>query len=104
MKAVIVVGGKQYLVSKGQKLSVEKMNAAVGDTVSFDQVLLTTDGSNTMVGQPAVAGVSVTAKVLRQYRDDKVTVLKYKPKVRYRRKYGHRQPLTEIEVTAVAER
>lgn len=102
MKAVIVVGGKQYLVSKGQKLSVEKMNAAVGDTVSFDQVLLTTDGNNTMVGQPAVAGAKVTAKVLRQYAGAKVTVLKYKPKVRYRRKFGHRQSLTEIEVTKIA--
>lgn len=101
MFAVIAIGGKQYRVSPGQKLRVEKLSSPDGKTFSVEQVLLVDDGQQPKIGQPVVTGAKVEAKVLRQYRGDKVTVLKYKPKVRYRKKFGHRQSLTEIEVTKI---
>lgn len=102
MVAVIDFGGKQYLVTPGQKLTLEKVpDATDGETVTFDRVLLVVDGKTTKVGQPLVAGAKVQGKLLKHYRGPKVTVLKYKPKVRYRKKYGHRQSLSSVEVTAI---
>ncbi|MBI5404915.1 MAG: 50S ribosomal protein L21 [Candidatus Kerfeldbacteria bacterium] len=103
MVAVIEFGGKQYLVAAGQKVTLEKIpDVAAGGTVTFDRVLLTADKGKAKIGQPTVTGATVTGKVLKQFRGDKVTVLKYKPKVRYRKKYGHRQSLTQVEITKIS--
>ncbi len=102
MVAVIEFGGKQYLVSPGQKVTLEKVpDVKDGGTVTFERVLLIADKGQAKIGQPLVEGAKVSGKVLKHFRGDKVTVLKYKPKVRYRRKFGHRQSLTDIEITAV---
>ena len=101
--AVIQTGGKQYLVSQGQELRVEKLPLEVGATVEFDALLVSdTEGKNTKVGTPIVGGVKVKASVLAQDRADKVSVIKYKPKVRYRRNVGHRQPFTKIKIDHIA--
>jgi large subunit ribosomal protein L21 len=101
--AVIQTGGKQYLVSEGQELRVEKLPLEVGATVEFDALLVSDlEGKNTKVGTPTVGGVKVKASVLAQDRADKVSVVKYKPKVRYRRNVGHRQPFTKIKIDQIA--
>ncbi|MBI4093288.1 MAG: 50S ribosomal protein L21 [Candidatus Kerfeldbacteria bacterium] len=102
MFAVIQHAGKQYFVAAGQKLSVEKLAGDPGHSISIDNVLLIVDGQKIQLGQPFLEKASVKATILRQYRGPKVTVLKYKPKVRYRRKFGHRQGLTEVEITSIA--
>jgi large subunit ribosomal protein L21 len=99
MFAVIETGGKQYKVAPGQKLKIEKVEAKEGDGVIFDKVLLIADGENVKIGAPYVAGAKVEAKVLKQGRRDKVIVFKYHSKTRYRKKKGHRQPFTEVEIT-----
>lgn len=98
--AVIKTGGKQYLVEPGKWYNFEKIDAEVGKTVIFDEVLLHIDGSNVTVGKPTV-GIKVTGKVLDQFKDDKVTVLKYKKRKRIRKKTGHRQNLTKVEITKI---
>lgn len=99
--AVIKTGGKQYKVSKGDKLKIEKIKGEVGEKVEFDQVLLHSDanGSKLTIGQPVIKDMKVEAKILEQGRAPKTTVIKYKRKTRYRRKYGHRQPFTQVEIT-----
>lgn len=97
--AVIKTGAKQYLVSADQKLKIEKLPGEVGSTITFDEVLMTVDGPSVNVGAPMVKGAKVTAKITRQGRDKKILVVKYKPKVRYRKKQGHRQEFTEVEIT-----
>jgi large subunit ribosomal protein L21 len=99
--AVIKTGGKQYRVTPGEKLKIEKLEAKAGDTVTFDQVLMTVDGETMKLGTPTVAGASVTAKVLEQGRAPKVIVFKYKSKTRRRKKNTHRQPFTEVEITTI---
>jgi len=101
--AVIQTGGKQYVVEPGKRYRFEKIAGNEGDAVSFDRVLLTfgTSGEEVRVGTPTVAGTTVAGKILRQARARKVEVIKYKAKSRYRRKYGHRQHFTEVEVSAV---
>lgn len=99
--AVIETGGKQYKISVGQKLKVEKLGANTGDSLSFDKVLLTADGEDVKVGQPYISGVKVEAKVLKQGRADKVIVFRYHSKTRYRKKKGHRQAFTELEITGI---
>lgn len=101
MFAVVAIGGKQYLVSPGQRLHVDALSAAAGSSVRFGSVLLVDDDGRYQVGQPHVTGAAVEAKVLRQYRGDKVTVLKYKSKIRYRKKFGHRQSKTELEIVGI---
>lgn len=102
MFAVISTGGKQYLVTEGQKLKVEKLDLELGATVTLDTLLVSDEsGSAVKVGTPLVAGGSVTAKVLTHGKGDKVSVIKYKRKVRYRRNVGHRQPFTEIQIEAI---
>lgn len=98
--AVIKTGGKQYLVSEGQKLKVEKLNMKEGQNVDFDQVLLYAEGENVEIGMPTL-NKKITAKVLAQGRSKKVRVVKYKPKVRYHKVYGHRQPFTEVEIQKI---
>ena len=100
MYAVIATGGKQYRVSEGDVLSIEKIEVEDGATVTFD-VLLLSDGEDVRIGNPVVDGVKVEAKVLEQTRGEKIIVYKYKSKKDYHRKQGHRQPYTKIEITKV---
>lgn len=97
--AVIRTGGKQYLVSPGTKLRIEKLASTEGNEVIFDQVLLTDNSAKLAVGKPTLDGVKVTAKRLKDARHDKIVVVKFKNKTRYRVKRGHRQPYTEVEIT-----
>ena len=99
--AVLVTGGKQYTAKVGQVLTVEKLDIPAGQEVRFDQVLMLRDDEGTTVGTPVVAGAQVRGKVVRQDRGPKIIVFKYKPKVRYRRKTGHRQFQTHVLVQAI---
>ena len=99
--AVIETGGKQYRVSAGDKLKVEKLAAEAGGNVSFKSVLLVVDGDKADIGTPHVKGATVEAKVLRDARARKVIVFKYHSKARYRKKKGHRQHFTEVEITKI---
>ena len=101
MHAIIVTGGKQYKVTEGDVLYVEKLPNEAGDTVTFDQVLAVIDGDKATFGQPTVAGASVQANVVKNGKGKKVIVFKYKHKKNYKRKQGHRQPYTKIEITKV---
>ncbi|MCR4314197.1 MAG: 50S ribosomal protein L21 [Candidatus Uhrbacteria bacterium] len=101
--AVIQTGGKQYLVREGQELKIEKLNSEVGANVDFDVLLVSDEeGTTTHVGTPTLSGAKVTAVILDQGRADKVSVIKYKSKVRYRRNVGHRQPFTKIKIEKIA--
>ena len=101
MYAVIVTGGKQYKVSEGDTLFIEKLTAEEGEAVTFDQVLMVGDGDKVTVGAPAVEGATVEAKVLKNGKAKKIYVFKMKRKKNYRRKKGHRQPYTKIEITKI---
>ena len=101
MLAIFETGGKQYLVSKGDKIQVEKLETDEGKNVTFDKVLFTSTGTDANVGKPFIAGATVQGKVLKQGRGKKIHVLKYKNKSKYRRKIGARQFFTEIEITKV---
>jgi large subunit ribosomal protein L21 len=101
--AVIQTGGKQYKVSEGDVISVEKLPEEEGKTVTFSDVLLADDGKSTKVGTPLVVGISVSGKVLEQGRDKKISVIKFKSKSRYFRNKGHRQPFTKIEITKIGK-
>ena len=102
MKAVIVTGGKQYTVAEGDVLYIEKLNVEADATVKFDQVLAVLDGENTKIGAPVVAGAAVEAKVIKNGKGKKITILTYKPKKGEKRKMGHRQPYTKVEITKIA--
>ena len=101
MYAVIETGGKQYKVSKGDVIYIEKLDVEAGAKVSFDKVLLIGEGSDVKVGAPAVEGVSVSGKVIKNDKAKKVVVYKYKPKKGYHKKQGHRQPYTKVEITKI---
>ena len=101
MYAVVVTGGKQYKAQVGQTLTIEKLDVATGQDVEFDQVLMISDGAEVTVGTPTVTCAKVIGKVVRQDRGPKIIVFKYKPKVRYRRKTGHRQSQTHVLVNAI---
>ncbi len=102
MYAVVVTGGKQYKVAEGDVLYVEKLTADFDSTVELDNVLLVgKDNGETVVGKPMVEGAKVTAKVLAQGKAKKVVVFKYKPKKDYRKKQGHRQPYTKIQIEKI---
>ena len=101
MFAIVEIGGKQYKVSPGDKLKVEKLEAAEGEAVNFDKVLLTADGEKVAVGSPYISGAIVEGKVVRQARNKKIIVFKYSSKTRYRKKKGHRQFYTEVEIVKV---
>lgn len=99
MLAVIKTGGKQYLVSPGQKIKIEKLDKKEGTEVAFDEVLLLEKQNHIEIGTPFVSGAKVLAKVLRHAKADKVIVFKYKAKKRFQKKRGHRQLFTEVEIT-----
>ncbi|MDD4531751.1 MAG: 50S ribosomal protein L21 [Candidatus Pacebacteria bacterium] len=101
MLAVIKTGGKQYRVSPKDKLKIEKLDLEEGKEVIFDQVLLVENGKEIAIGEPLVKGATVTAKVLKQDRADKVMTFKKKAKKRYKVKKGHRQSYTEVEIVEI---
>ena len=102
MYAVVETGGKQYKVSEGQTIEVEKLPYEVGETIRLDRVLLVAkDGAEVRVGQPTVEGAAVSATVLDHKRGRKIIVFKYRPKVRYRRKQGHRQTYTHLRIDEI---
>ncbi len=102
MKAVIVTGGKQYTVAEGDILFIEKLNAEENAVVKFDEVLAVLDGENSKIGAPVVEGAAVEAKVVKNGKGKKITILKYKPKKNEKKKMGHRQPYTKVEITKIA--
>ena len=102
MKADIVTGGKQYTVSEGDVLYIEKLNAEAEETVKFDQVLAVLDGENSKIGAPVVEGAAVEAKVVKNGKGKKIVVFKYKAKKNEKSKMGHRQPYTKVEITKIA--
>ena len=102
MKAVIVTGGKQYTVAEGDVLFIEKLNAEENTVVKFDEVLAVLDGENSKIGAPVVEGATVEAKVVKNGKGKKITILKYKPKKNEKKKMGHRQPYTKVEITKIA--
>jgi large subunit ribosomal protein L21 len=101
MYAVIESGGKQYRVELGNELEVDKLDAAPGETVEIDRVLLVADGDSSQIGRPMVDGALVSASIVRQDRGDKIIVFKYRPKARTRVKRGHRQDLTVIRIADI---
>jgi large subunit ribosomal protein L21 len=101
MYAVFKTGGKQYRASTGDVIKVEKIEAEKGATIELDQVLMVGEGEDVKVGTPFLEGGKVTAKVLDQGRGDKIKVIKFKRRKNYRRKMGHRQYFTQIEITGI---
>jgi len=101
MYAIIVTGGKQYKVEVGQELYIEKLSAEAESKITFDEVLSVSNDSGLIVGTPTVAGATVSAKVLKNGKAKKITVFTYKPKKNEKRKMGHRQPYTKVEITAI---
>jgi large subunit ribosomal protein L21 len=99
--AIIETGGKQYRVSVGDRLAVEKLPVEPGTEITFERVLMVGGDGPAKIGAPAVPGASVIARVEDQFRGDKIIVFKYKPKKRYRRRLGHRQSLTRIAITGI---
>ena len=96
--AIIVTGGKQYNVSEGDTLFIEKLDVNAGDAVVFDQVLAIVDGENTKFGTPVVEGAKVDATVVKNGKGKKIRIFKYTPKKGYRKRQGHRQPYTKVEI------
>lgn len=102
MYAVVVTGGKQYRVSEGDVIYVEKLNAEVESTVELDNVLVVSkENGETVFGKPVVEGAKVTAKVVAQGKNKKVIVFKFKRKLDYRKKQGHRQPYTKLQIEKI---
>jgi len=99
--AIIETGGKQYKVSQGQKIKVEKLDAAEGGNFIFDKVLLVADDKEIKIGTPYIEGAKIEAKLLKQGRDKKKIVFRYHSKTRYRKKKGHRQHFTEVETVSI---
>ena len=102
MYAVFVTGGKQYRATAGDVLRIEKLDVNEGATVSFDKVLLVSNGDKVTVGAPYVKGGAVTAKVLAQGRGDKIRIVKFRRRKHYRKQQGHRQSFTEVKIEGVA--
>lgn len=101
MYAIIKTGGKQYRVQEGDILRVEKLNAEEGQEIEFDEVLAVSKDDGLTIGTPCVEGAKVEAKILGQGKGEKVIVFKYKAKKNYRKKQGHRQPFTEVQITKI---
>lgn len=100
--AIIETGGKQYRVSVGDRISVERLAAEAGGDITIDRVLLLGGDGATRIGMPVVEGATVTAHVDDHFRGEKIVVFKYKAKKRYRRRIGHRQELTRLTITGIA--
>lgn len=103
MYAVVVTGGKQYRVMQGEVLRVELLDAEPGAEVVFDQVLLLGDGESIVVGQPTVAGATVSATIKRHGRADKIKIVKFRRRKHHRKQMGHRQHFSEVEITGIAK-
>jgi len=101
MYAIIETGGKQYKVQEGDVIFIEKLDAEVDSNVVFDKVLAVSNEGNLTFGKPTVEGASVSAKVIGQGKGKKIIVFKYKPKKGYRRKNGHRQPYTKVQIEKI---
>ena len=106
--AVIKTGGKQYVVSKGDTITIEKLPATpqgdlkTGDTIVFDEVLLVDNGSDTTIGAPSIKGAEVKGTVVSAGKGEKIEVVKYKPKSRYYKRVGHRQPLLKVKIDSIS--
>ena len=101
MYAVVATGGKQYKVQEGDILRVEKLEGEVGATVTFDKVLMTSNGEEVSLGAPLLEGAEVTGEIVEQGKAKKIIVFKYKRRKRYRRTQGHRQPFTAVKISAI---
>lgn len=99
--SIVKIGKSQYQVQKGQVFDVEKLDGKKGDKVVFDDVLLTSKKGKTKIGKPFLKGEKVEAKIVEQFKDKKIKIFKYTAKSRYRRKMGHRQQLTKLQVTKI---
>ena len=104
MYAVVTTGNRQYRVSPGDTIHVEKLTGAVGDTVALTNVQLVGQGAEVTIGAPAVAGVRVEAQITAQKRGKKIIIFKHRRRKGYRRKQGHRQSLTSLKITAIYSR
>ena len=102
MYAVFRTGGKQYRARQGERLRIEKLDAAIGDAVAFEDVLLVGEGAQVKVGAPLVKGGKVEAKVVSQGRADKIMIIKFRRRKHYKRVQGHRQSFTEVEITGIS--
>lgn len=101
MYAIIETGSKQYKVTPGQTIAVEQLNIAEGNQIELDKVLLVADGEKITVGKPSIKGAKVLATSIGNRKQKKIIVFKYKPKVRYRRKIGHRQSYTQLNINEI---
>jgi len=101
--AIVETGGKQYRVAPGQKIDVDRLAVAAGEDIELSKVLLIADGKDTIVGSPTIEGAKVVATCLSEAKSHKVIVFKYKPKVRYRRKKGHRQIYSKLEIKEIVK-
>ncbi len=101
MYAVIKTGGKQYKVSEGDEIIIEKLNVEEGSAVTFDEVFAIVDGEEVKIGQPKVEGAKVTGSVVKNGKGPKIRIFKYKHKTNYRRRMGHRQPFTKVKIEKI---
>ena len=101
MYAIIKTGGKQYKVSEGDEIIVEKLGVEEGEKVTFEEVLAIVDGEKVKIGQPKVEGAKVTGSVVKNGKGPKIRIFKYKHKTNYRRRMGHRQPFTKVKIEKI---
>jgi large subunit ribosomal protein L21 len=101
MYAIVKTGGKQYKIHEGDIIRIEKIDGNIGNPISFDQVLMFSDGENTSIGQPILDNVTVKGHIVEQGKGNKIIVFKYKRRKRYRRKQGHRQQFTAIKIDQI---
>lgn len=101
MYAIIETGGKQYRVSEGDVITIEKLEANEGETVQFDRVLTVVKDGSVTLGKPVIAGAKVTGQVMAQGKGKKILIFKYKAKSNYRRRQGHRQPFTKVVIEKI---
>ena len=101
MHAIIETGGKQYKVTEGDTLFIEKLEAEAGQAITFDKVLAILDGDKATFGAPVVEGASVAATVVKNGKGKKVRIFKYNPKKGYRKRQGHHQPYTKVQIGAI---
>ena len=103
MEAIVRADGRQLRLTEGQEIEVNRLEGAVGDTVTYGDVLMVLDGTNVLVGTPTIDGASVTATITQHGKTPKIRFMKYKNKVRYRRTFGHRQHVSRLKVDAISK-